>query len=47
MISTVEMYKKVPTEIETKIPTNKGPYSDNSHPIPIPIGFIIAWIRII
>lgn len=43
----VAMYRKVPAEIASKIPVTRKPWSARIHPIPIPIGFITAWIPII
>lgn len=38
--STVAMYKKVPAEMHSNIPTTKGPEPLTDQPIAIPIGFI-------
>lgn len=40
--SMVAMYMNVPAEMEVNMPEVKGPESLMAHPIPMPIGFMMA-----
>lgn len=42
----VAMYRKVPAEMEVKMPQVRLPESLKAHPMAMPTGFIMAWIAI-